>query len=294
MARLAGGLPRRHPVQGDGDGPYLILGQHQAEQGGKLVQLHGPLPQQGGALLQAAAQDVPQLAIFLRQQGFPPALQLLHPLGKALRQADLLQKCVKGYRLTAPGFIGVAAQRLQRLGHSPPGGVQPVHQSAVRLLPGETIAPGMPGPGLVLGPGAPPDVPLQHIVFQQVPVLLGQVRKPRFQIAEHVVIGIVPRHRVQGRRHQGQHGLFQDVRHGGGEHRDAEPGENALDQVPIGPIVPGHHADIPKAQALVPGQAQGAGGGPLHLRPGAGGPEQLHCPGLGDGLDLLVAEEGVL
>ena len=151
----------------------------------------------------------------------------------------------------------------------------------------------MPGPRPVLGPGAAPDVPLQHIVLQQIPVLLGQVGEPGFQIAEHIVIGVVSRHRIQRRRHQGQNGLFQDVRHGGGEHGDAEPWEDALDQVPIGPVVPGHHPDVPKAQATVPGQAQGAGGGPLHLRPGARGPEQLHRPGLGNGPDILVAEQGL-
>ena len=175
MTRLAGGLPRRHPVQGDGDGPHIILGQHQPEQSGKLVQLHGGILQLGGALLQAAAQDGPQLPVLLRQGGLVPAAQLLHPLLQALGQADLLQKTVKGNGLSPSGVVGVFPQKLQRLGHLAAGPVQPLHQCLVLLRPVRPVASGVHSPVLLLGPAAPPQVPLDHIVLQQVLVLLAQV-----------------------------------------------------------------------------------------------------------------------
>ena len=175
MACLAGGLPRRHPVQGDGDGSHVVLGEDQPEQGGKLVQLHGGILQLGGTLLQAAAQNGPQLPVLLRQGGLVPAAQLLHPLLQALGQADLLQKTVKGNGLSPSGVVGVFPQKPQGLGHLATGSIQPLHQDLVLLRPVHPVARGVHGPGLLLGPAAPPQVPLDDIVLQQVPVLLAQV-----------------------------------------------------------------------------------------------------------------------
>ena len=175
MARLPGGLPRRHPVQGDGDSPHVVLGEDQPEQSGKLVQLHGGILQLGGALLQTAAQDGPQLPVLLCQGGLVPAAQLLHPLLQALGQADLLQKAVKGNGLSPPGVVGVFPQQFQGLGHLAAGPVQPLHQGLVLLRPVRPVARGVHGPVLLLSPAAPPQVPLDHVVLQQVLVLLAQV-----------------------------------------------------------------------------------------------------------------------
>ena len=175
VARLAGGLPRRHPVQGDGDGPHVVLREDQPEQGGELVQLHGGILQLSGALLQAAAQNGPQLPVLLRQGGLVPAAQLLHPLLQALGQADLLQKAVKGNGLSPSGVVGVFPQKLQGLGHLAAGAVQPLHQGLVLLRPVHPVSSGVHGPVLLLSPAAPPQVPLDHVVLQQVLVLLAQV-----------------------------------------------------------------------------------------------------------------------
>ena len=291
MAGLAGGLPRRHPVQGDRDGAHVILGQHQPEQLGELLQLHGGLPQQPGALLQAQGQDVPQLPVLLGQGGLTPALQLLHPGGELPRQVDLLQKRVKGDRLPLPGGLGIFPQLLQGGDHPAAQGVQPGHQGPVLLRPGHAVALGVPGPVLALGPAAPPDVPFQHVVLQLVPVRLGQIGEAGLEIPEQVVIPIAPRRRLQGPGDQGQHRPVQDVRLVGGEHRHPIPGEHRLHQIPVGPVVSGHHADLPEAVPLLPGQAADAGGGPLHLSPGVAPPEQLHRPAAGAALGRLRGKQ---
>ena len=166
LTGLAGSLSRRHPVQGDGNGAHVVLGQHQPEQGSKLLQLHGSLSQQLGALLQTAADDLPQLAVLLGQGGLLPLPQGGHPLLQPLRKADILQKAVKGYGLTLSGFVCVFSQKLQGLGHLAAGAVQPLQQGLVLLRHGEAVAPGVHIPGFCLGPPAPPQVPFEDIVFQ--------------------------------------------------------------------------------------------------------------------------------
>ena len=265
MPRLPGGLPHRHPVQGHRDGAHIVLGEHQAEQAGELLQLHGGLPQKGGALLQAPAQDLPQLPVLLRQGGLVPAVELRHPVLQPLGQADLLHKAVKADRLPHPGPVLIFPQKLQRLRHLAAGPVQPLQQRPVLIGDGGPIPPGGHGPGLFLGPLAPPEVPFQHIVLQQVPVLLRQIGESGLEIAEHIVIAVAVGHRVQRRRHQGEDGLVQDVRHGGGEHRDLIAGEDGLDQRLIDRQVPGRHPDVPAAQALGPQQAADPSGRLLHL-----------------------------
>ena len=100
MSRLPCGLPRRHPIQGHRNAPHIVLREDQAEQGGKLLQLHGTLIQLYRTLLQPAAQNRPQLPVLLRQGWLFPAPQLRNPLFQAFRQPNFLQKIVKGNCLT--------------------------------------------------------------------------------------------------------------------------------------------------------------------------------------------------
>ena len=172
VAGLPGGFPRCHPVQGDRDSAHVILREHQLEQTGELLQLHRHLPGEGGTLLQPAAQDLPELAVLLGQRGLPPPAQFLHPLSQPPGQADLLQKAVESHSLSPSCTGRIFPQPLQRGRHLPPGPVHPLQQGLVLLRHGEAIAPGVHGPGLLLRPPAPPDVPLQDIVLQQIPVLL--------------------------------------------------------------------------------------------------------------------------
>ena len=89
-----GHLPGVYPVQGNGDGAHVVLGEHQSKEPGKFLQLHGGVPQNLGALLQTAAQDVPQLGVLLRQSGLVPLPQLHGPLRQPLGHPDGLQKAV--------------------------------------------------------------------------------------------------------------------------------------------------------------------------------------------------------
>ena len=136
----------------------------------------------------------------------------------------------------------------------------------------------MPEPGFALGPAAAPDVPLEHVVLQQVPILLFQIGEPGLQVTEHVLVDIASRHRLQGRRHQSQHRLVQNIAHGGGKHRNIVPGKDGLHQVTVGPVIPSHHTDVPKAEPFLPHQAENPGSGPLHLGSKAPGLEEPHRP----------------
>ena len=85
-----GGVPRRHRVQGHGDGPHVILGQRQGKQPGELVQLHRPVLQQQGALLQPPHQNVPELAVLGGGVPVPPPVQAVRPLGQPGGQINVL------------------------------------------------------------------------------------------------------------------------------------------------------------------------------------------------------------
>ena len=168
-----GHLPGVHPVQGHGNGPHVVLGEHQGEQLGKLLQLHGGIPQDLSALLQAPAQDLPQLGVLLRQGGLIPLPQLLRPPGQLLRHLHGLQEAVEGHGLALSCLVRLLPQLLQRGGHLPPQGVEPGQQGGVLLGKLAAVALGVVGPVLFGGPGAPLQPPGQDVVLQQVHVLLA-------------------------------------------------------------------------------------------------------------------------
>ena len=197
-----------------------------------------------------------------------PLHRISHSCRYSSARAGCSRRCssaVKADRLPHPGPVLIFPQKLQRLRHLAAGPVQPLQQRPVLIGDGGPVPLGGHGPGLFLGPLAPPEVPFQHIVLQQVPVLLRQIGEAGLEIAEHIVIAVAVGHRVQRRRHQGEDGLVQDVRHGGGEHRDLIAGEDGLDQRLIDRQVPGRHPDVPAAQALGPQQAADPSGRLLHL-----------------------------
>ena len=49
-------------------------------------------------------------------------------------------------------------------------------------------------------------------------------------------------------------------------------GNTDSNQIPVGPVVPGHHPDLPESVALLPDHAEDPPGGPLHLPPGVPAP----------------------
>ena len=297
-----GHLPGAYPVQGHGDGAHVVLGEHQGEEPGELVQLHGGVPQDLGALLQAAAQDVPQLGVLLRQGGLAPAVQLRRPLRQPLRHPRRLQEAVKGDRLPPSSPVRVFAQGLQGGGHLLPQGVEPGEQGGVLLGEGAAVALGVVGPVPLGRPGAPLQVPLEHVVLQQIHVLRRQGGEAGFQVAEHIVVAVAPGGGLQGGGDQGQDGLLENVAHAAEEHGDAVPGEHRLDQGAVALHASGAHGDVPEAIALLPHQAEDLRGRPLHLGVGGIGGEQgegvpLPRPGGGRGgkeLPLQVGQGGLL
>ena len=74
---VAGQLADLHLIQRRRDGPHAVLGQHQPQKPGKFLAGELHLPQDLRHLIQYAAQDPPQLAVFLRQLGLSLPQQLL-------------------------------------------------------------------------------------------------------------------------------------------------------------------------------------------------------------------------
>ena len=253
------------PVQRHGDAPHVILGEHQGKQPGELVQFHGGLPQDLCALLQRGAQDVPELAVFLRQRGLSPVPQrpgaLLQPRG----QADRLQKTVKGNRLPPSRLAPVSPQLLQGGRDLPPQGVQPLQQGPVPLGKGQAVALGVVRPVPRPCPGAPLQVPLEHIVLQQVHVLRRHFGQAGLQIPEDVVVPVAARRRIQGGGQQGHHRLLEDIAHAAEKNRHPIPGKHRLHQRVKALHAAGAHGQIPKTVALLPHQAEDLRRRPLHL-----------------------------
>ena len=293
----AGHVAHIHPVQGHGDGAHVVLGEHQGKELGELVQLHGGVPQNLGALLQAAAEDLPELGILLRQRGLPPAVQLLGALGQPLRHPRRLQKGVEGGRLPPARLVRVLPQALQGLGYLTPQRVEPGQQGPVPLGEGQAVPSGVVRPVPRPRPGAPLQAPLEHVVLQQIHVLRRQAGEPGFQIAEHVVIAVAPRRGLQGGGDEGQNGLLQNVAHPAEEHGHPVPGEDGLDEGAAALQAAGAHGNVPEAVALLPHQAQNLRRRPLHLGVGAVGLQhgellRLARPGVGPGGEELALQVG--
>lgn len=169
-----------------------------------------------------------------------------------------LQKSVKGNRLSSSRLVLGLSQFLQRSGHLPSGAVQSLQKGTVLFLPGDAISSRMPSPFLCLRPAAPLDIPLQNIVFQQISVFFPQVRQSGLEIAEYIFVGIAPRHSIQGRGDQDEHGLLQNIRHSGGKYGYPISGQHRFYQILVGAIIAGHQTNVPKAVALLSYQAQNA------------------------------------
>ena len=278
----AGGLAHRDPVQGHGDGSHVVLAEHQGEEAGKLLHLQLGIPQQQGALLQATHHNVPQLAVLGGSVQVAPALQAGRPLLQAFWQVDVLQQLIEGLGPPRPGLVGTLTHPLQRGDDLAAQIVQPLHQGGVLLGEGEAVPLGVHVPGLFPGPQAALDVPGENVVFQGVPLLLGQGGEVGFQVAEQLLIGVVLGSGRQGGGDQGQHRVAQHVLHGAEVDGDAVLGKDALHQLPVPLQPPGTHHNVPAPRVSRAQQRHNLTGGPLHLLPGGGGLGQRHrafrCP----------------
>ena len=119
VAVVAGDLADRHLVQRHGDSAHAVLGQHQPQQPGKLLAVQLRVAQDLHELVQHAAEDLPQLAVLLRQLQLSCLLELSDPLPQGLRQPDLLQISVKHFYffLCARVLFQPVMERFERRPH---------------------------------------------------------------------------------------------------------------------------------------------------------------------------------
>ena len=162
------------------------------------------------------------------------------------------------------------AQPLQRGHHLAAHPVQSGHQFLLLGGKREAVPLGVHVPGLLPDPGASPNVPSKDIVFQQVPLLLPQAGEASFQIAEHLLIGVLLRHCSQSRGDQGQYRLLQNVHHGAEVDGDAVLGEHTLHQLPVGLQLPGADHNVPASHLAPAEEPHNLRGSPLHLLAGGG------------------------
>ena len=178
VAVVPGDLADGHLVQGHGNGPHAVLGQHLAKQAGKFVQLHELIAQNLHELVQHAAENLPELGRLLRVLE-PSGLRLGPQLGfQGVLQVQFLHKTVKGIRFLTRCFSQFQAlgQSIQRSPHPAAQLVDPGQLFRPLLRQWNAVAVGILRPIHVPQPHLAVDIPLEHIVFQQV-ALLG--RQPR-------------------------------------------------------------------------------------------------------------------
>ena len=113
------------------------------------------------------------------------------------------------------------------------------------------------------------DIPLDHIVFQKVALLVGEASKTGFEPAEHVLILIATCHRVQSTSHQGHNWFVQNIAAAAEVGRHAVAGEYTLDHRLVVPQVPGRHGDVPEPAEAGADQGQDLRSHILRLGKGA-------------------------
>ena len=178
------------------------------------------------------------------------------------------------------GVVRVLPQLLQGCDNLPPDSVEPCQQGLILRPDGQAVPLGVHGPVPLLGPAASPQVPLEGVVLQQVPVLLRDAGEAGLEVAEQIVVLVIPCHRGQGGGDEGQDGLLEDVAHLGQEHGHAVPGEDGLDELAVPLHAAGGDGDIPEPVALLPHQPENLPGGVLHLGVGAARLEEGDMGGL--------------
>ena len=136
------------------------------------------------------------------------------------------------------------------------------------------VSPRVHGPGP--GPPAPPDVPGEDVVFQPVALRRGDSRQAGFQIAEHVLIGIAPVHRVHGGGDKGEDGLLENIGHVGLKDRNVVLGKNTLDVLPVPVHRPGGQGNVPVAQIALPDKPANLSRRPADLLSGGGAAPHKH------------------
>ena len=139
--------------------------------------------------------------------GSPLGQESLAPGLQGGGELDGLQEGIQGQHLLAHGVPGGFPQGLQRGDHLQAEGVESGQGLLVLGGEGLVVSPGVEGPPGGGGPPAAEEVPSEDVVLQPVALLQGEPCQAGLQVTEHVLIGIAPRHRVQGGGDQGEDGF---------------------------------------------------------------------------------------
>ena len=247
-----------HLIQRSRYGGHGVLAQRQPQQTGELLALHLRVAQQLHELIQHIAEDAPQLGVFLRRLYLPLLPQLLFPLLQHLRRTGAFRKSVKHFRLTHGGFA--CFQPLTQ-------GQEQLPRLAAHLIDLRQLLTALVGhlaavalrvgcPVLVPQPHAAPDLPPDHIVFQQVALFRRQRCHAGLETAEHVLVLKAACHRVHGAQQQRQHRLLQNVAAAADVGRYPVPAEHRLQKRAVDLHIPRRHRHIPPADAALRQTAQ--------------------------------------
>ena len=225
-----------HAVERDRDGTHVVLAQHQPEQLREPLGRKRRVPAHPRELLHRGDQDLPQLAVFVRELQASRGLVRRGARGHASRRIDRAQEIIQCAHAVGCGVLALQrfAQggkrrdrprtQLVELGKLCAGAVVKRQAVAVRML------------GPVALPRAAADVPGEHVVFQLVHLVARQAGQTGLEAAEQIFvfeIGLRRLERARDQRHRRageQVGLFREEhRHIVPRHRHRERGAVRLD-----------------------------------------------------------------
>ena len=194
-----GQLREGHLIQRRRDGAHAVLAHHQLQQAHKFLPAHRAIPQDLHKLIHDAAQQLPNLPVFVCQLQLSPLPEPVRFVLQLLGKSDLLQEGIEGRHFASGGFR--VAQPLRQMGegaaHLGADGIQLLQPRPLGGGPVLAIAVGIAVPVLLLEPLAAVEVPLDGVVLQQVALGMGDAGQAGLQVAEHVLVLVPSRHRVQ-------------------------------------------------------------------------------------------------
>ena len=168
VAVVAGDLADLHLIQRGGDGAHAVLGQHQPQQAGEFLAVQLRVRQNFHELIQHAAEDLPQLGVFLRQLYLSRRQQCVGLVPQRLRHTGSRREFVQRPGLVTGGgpLLQAGSQRQQRQTHLFPDAVDLLQTGGPLLRHVPAVAVGVQRPRHVTQPHIAPNFPADHVVLQ--------------------------------------------------------------------------------------------------------------------------------
>ena len=278
-------IPGGHPVERHRDDAHVVLGEHPREELPEGGAFHLAVPEDRRALLEGVYQDIPELAVFGGQGGVALRLQGGGAFFQLPGKLPLLQQRGQCRRLPGGGFglVTAAVKAQQGCGETAAQGVERSKLRLALLVKGHPVAIRVLSPVLVPLPGPGTELPLEHIVGQQVTLLGVQPGEPRAQEADDIVHLPAALGQLVDQRDQRRERLGQQLTAPGGKQRDAVVLKDALQRGAVVLKAPHGHGDLPPAAALFAHQREDMRRGGLALAGDALRRDQRHrrflpCP----------------